>query len=137
MSMPMSRVLALLLCLSLSACAGLAPRCPAGEQAVVNDTLYFGTQIPGGGLVDAVRWQGFIDEIITPRFPQGLTHWDALGQWKNQSGSIAHESSHVLQIAHPDTPQDERAITDIMAAYRERFHQEAVLRLHAPVCMGL
>jgi len=84
------------------------------------DTLYFGTNKPGGVVSDA-EWRAFVDEVITPRFP-GFTEWVADGHWKRE-----HEMTHVVQIVHPPRWSHDEAVHEIIATYKARFHQEAVL----------
>jgi len=109
------------------------PGCPAGTRAAVSDVLYFGTARPGG-VVSAAEWSGFLSDEVTPRFPAGFTAWDASGQWRSATGSIDREGSHVVSIVHPgDAPSDE-AVRAIIAAYKARFAQEAVLRVTTSAC---
>jgi hypothetical protein len=49
-------------------------------------------------------------------------------------GSIAREAIYVLQLVYPDTIANEEAIQEIMSAYKQRFQQEAVLRVNAQSC---
>jgi hypothetical protein len=85
--------------LALGACAS-TPRvaCAAGEQAMVAETLFFGTNIPGGGVVTDAEWTAFVSEVVTPRFPDGLTTWSASGQWRGASGTVEREGAHVLTL---------------------------------------
>ncbi len=97
------------------------------------DTLYFGTQKPGGGVVTQAEWEQFLADVVTPRFPDGFTTWEASGQWRDQKGVIEHERTHILQIVDPR----EGKIREIIEAYKKQFAQEAVLRLHSQVGMTL
>ncbi len=129
------RALAVLLAAFVVAgCASLRSQaCRATEDLVVADTLYFGTNKPGGIVSDA-EWQAFLATDVTPRFPQGITSWQASGQWRSATGALEHESSHVLQLVHPDNADTERAVREVMDLYRKRFEQEAVLRVRLPAC---
>lgn len=132
--------LALVLGLALAACASVertAPDAVSGLTAQVADRLYFGRNIPGGGSVSDQAWAGFLAEVVTPRFPAGLTVWPAQGQWRGLSGVIERESSFVLELIHPDDAATERAIREIAAEYKRRFSQEAVLRVRDRVEAGL
>jgi len=40
---------------------------------------------------------------VTQRFPDGLTVWQAEGQWQTAAGSIDREQSKVLLLVHGDT----------------------------------
>jgi Protein of unknown function (DUF3574) len=138
--MPRHGVLALLL-LALAGCASsslpLRPSegaCEAGDQSMVRDTLYFGRNRPNGGRVREAEWRQFLNDVITPRFPDGLTVMKATGQWRNASGQIEREASEVVTVLHSGDLTARGKISEIMAAYRQRFEQEAVLRERATTC---
>lgn len=127
---------AALLVAVLAGCAAPAPRgCPTGLQAMKSETLYFGTDRPGGK-VGAADWQSFLGGTVTPRFPQGLSVWPAAGQWRNERGVIVSEEAYVLNIVHAGAAEQDRALQDIVGAYKARFQQEAVLRVQAEVCVS-
>lgn len=97
--------------------------------AQIDDRLYFGRGIPGGGSVSDQDWAEFLAAVVTARFPAGVTVWRADGQWRGATGSISHESTFVLEIIHPNDAATERAIREVAAEYRRRFAQESVLRV--------
>src|SRR4030095_9452901 len=68
----------------------------------VRTTLYFGLARPKGSVTE-LEWQIFVRDEVTRRFPDGLTVWEAEGQWRTPAGSIDHEQSKVLLLVHPDT----------------------------------
>jgi hypothetical protein len=134
----LTRVASLLLAASVAvACASSSPphHCRAGEQPALMDSLYFGTNMPDGR-VSPEDWQRFLAEEITPRFPEGLTSWSAAGQWRNGAGELEKESSFVLHVVHPDTPQTDEAIVEVMNTYKSRFRQEAILRVRSAACIS-
>jgi len=88
------------------------------------------------GQVSAADWQRFLAEVITPRFPEGLTSWAAAGQWQDHEGRLERESSHVLHIVHRDSPRTDAAIREVVEIYKSRFHQQAVLRVRTPACIA-
>lgn len=102
----------------------------------MRDLLFLGTDRPDGGTVSTVEWNAFLRDVVTPRFPAGLTAWPAAGQWRAADGSIVREASYVLQLMHPPTPQAEAAVREIVADYKARFRQEAVLRVRGADCMS-
>jgi len=125
------------LAIASAACAPLrGPACAVGQQQAVQDTLYFGTAKPSGS-VGADEWKRFLEETVTPRFPQGLTVSQAAGQWRGADGAIVREATHVLQLVHPGEAAQDSAVADITAAYKRQFEQEAVLRVRATVCIAL
>jgi hypothetical protein len=101
---------------------------------MVRDTLYFGRNRPRGGRVREAEWRQFLNEFITPRFPDGLTVMKANGQWRNASGHIEQEASQVVIILHAGDPTARGKISETMAEYRQRFDQEAVLRERTATC---
>lgn len=120
----------------LLGCSSLPPpRCQSSEQTLVNDLLYFGMAKPGG-VVSAEEWTAFLDSVVTPRFPAGLTSWQASGQWRSTDGSLTRESSHVLNLVHASDTVSEAAVREVVAEYRAQFKQEAVLRVKSYACVS-
>jgi hypothetical protein len=110
--------------------------CGASSSVQIRTNLYFGMLRPKGGSVSELEWQLFLRDEVTKRFPDGLTVWDAQGQWRGPGGHVDHEQSKVLLIVHPDTPVARQSIQDIIAAYRKAFEQESVLWESARVCVA-
>lgn len=122
------------LALALGACASTRQlACTGAGQSSIHDALYFGTAKPGG-TVSPEEWSAFLGSAVTPRFPQGLTAWQASGQWRGADGAIVQEASHVLDLVHPDDAASEQRVREIVAEYKSRFQQEAVLRVKARAC---
>jgi hypothetical protein len=122
-------------------CAGRAspsptptPSCAIGDTALVRDVLYFGRNRPGGGAVTDEEWQSFLDQVLTPRFPAGLTVVAATGQWKGKSGRVEQERSEVVTVFHSGDEAARRAVMEVVVEYKRRFRQEAVLRERMPTC---
>src|SRR5689334_3862218 len=83
--------------------------CGGTSSAEMRTTLYFGTNRPTG-TVSELEWQIFVRDEVTTRFPDGLTVWDAQGQWKDPHGAIAQERSKVLLIVHSDSDRERAKI---------------------------
>jgi hypothetical protein len=134
----MTRLATLLLLPALAACANLpapATACAPGRQAMESELLYFGAATPQGAVSDT-DWRDFVDAVVTPRFPDGLTAWPASGQWRSADGALVRESSRVLNVVHaPGAPAD-AAIAAIIDAYKQRFQQESVLRATSAACVA-
>jgi hypothetical protein len=135
--MPNCRHLAaLLLIMALTSCASsVSLGCRHDEQSLVTTTLYFGTG-KSTGMVTNEQWLGFLADIVTPRFPQGLTVTDASGQWRSASGHIVREASHALTLVHPNDAASDSAIDQIIARYKSSFAQEAVMRTRSLACVS-
>src|SRR6185295_13718600 len=97
-----------------------------GLAAQVRTTLYFGSARPKGS-VSELEWQLFLRDEVTTRFPEGLTVWDAEGQWRAPKGTIEHERSKVLLLVHPDTGPARQSVQDVIDRYRKAFDQQSVL----------
>jgi Protein of unknown function (DUF3574) len=131
-----SHLPALLLIAGLVSCTTTAPlQCRHNEQALVSSTLYFGTG-KTKGVVTNKEWLGFLADIVTPRFPQGLTVIDASGQWRSVDGQIVREAAHALTLVHPGDAASDRAIDEIIARYKSSFAQESVLSTRSPTCVS-
>src|SRR5579884_2392764 len=96
-------------------------------------TLYFGLSHKMGSITEA-QWQSFLGQEVTPRFPDGLTVWEADGQWREANGNIGRERAKVLLLVHEDTRAVRSALGAIVESYKRRFQQESVLWETAPVC---
>jgi hypothetical protein len=110
--------------------------CGTGSTAQVRTTLYFGTARPQG-FVSELEWQLFLRDEVTSRFPDGLTAWDAYGQWRGTSGVIDHDRAKVLLIVHADTAAARERVQAVIARYRTMFDQQSVLWETARVCAAL
>ena len=109
--------------------------CGAKSAAQVRTTLYFGLARPKGSVTE-LEWQLFLRDEVTKRFPEGLTVWEAEGQWRSAAGTIDHEQSKVLLLVHPDTPAARQSVQDLIETYRKGFQQESVLWESARVCVA-
>ncbi len=121
--------IALVLLLIFATCAPL----PQGVQgsSVVNERLYFGRNVGDSLMVTDSAWTEFLSNVITPRFPNGLSTWRIEGQWRNARGMLEREPSFIVEFVHPVDVNVDEAVTEIINEYKRRFHQEAVLRLQS------
>jgi hypothetical protein len=134
--------------IGLSACLWLAPAahadtaaspglsCQAGAAAMARLELLFGMSRRDAAPVSDEEWQSFVDQEVTPRFPDGLTVVQAYGQWRNSKGTIAKENSRVLMIWYEPKPESDERIEAIRKAYKARFNQESVMRVDSFSCVS-
>jgi hypothetical protein len=103
---------------------------PFVGELFVRTELYFGSLKPDNSHVTKEDFEIFVDGVITPRFPEGLTLLTALGQFRNASGVI-QERSRLLILLYPveDRQDKSKKIETIRRLYKERFQQESVLRV--------
>lgn len=93
--------------------------------------LYFGRDKNDGTLVSDEEWNKFLDEIVTPKFPAGLTVLEGNGQYRLQNGTIVKERSKVLVLLYSPKTRltNSRKINEIRNQYKKRFQQESVMRI--------
>ena len=108
-------------------CASSAPQ--------IRTTLYFGLSRPKGSISE-LEWQIFLRDEVTKRFPDGLTVWQAEGQWLTPAGPIDHEQAKVLLVVHPDSATARQSVQAVIQAYRKAFDQESVLWESSRVCVA-
>ena len=109
--------------------------CGASSAPQLRTTLYFGLARPKGSVTE-LEWQIFLRDEVTRRFPDGLTVWEAEGQWRTSTGSIDHEQSKVLLLVHPDTATARQSVQAVIDAYRKTFEQQSMLWESARVCVA-
>jgi hypothetical protein len=100
----------------------------------IRTELFFGSERPGKPEVSDTEFKQFLDEEVTPRFPDGLTVLKGFGQFRESDGKIVQESSFVLILLYPrETLRDSSGkIEAIRTIYKQRFEQESVLRVDDP-----
>src|SRR4051812_19016376 len=79
------------------------PACPAGQEARHNAQLFFGRNIGDNPGVSDADFARFMDQEVTPRFPDGLTVLDGGGQWRGQENKLIREASKVVLIVLPNS----------------------------------
>ena len=131
-------VVAALLVLAAAGCAGHGPSFEPtpGTRALVRSELYFGRLRPDGTVVSDAEWRTFVAEEITPRFPDGFTVFDALGQYRGRDGQIVSEPTKVLLIVHGPDARLRGSVQELRDLYRRLFQQESVLLIESPARAG-
>ena len=91
--------------------------------------LFFGSARPAGEVSEA-EFKQFLDECVTPRFPDGLTLVTGLGQFRGANGLPVEERAMLLILLYPDETRKANSllIEEIREAYKQIFEQESVLR---------
>lgn len=122
---------ALVLAFASATLPGARPGCSEHVQ----ERLFFGLDGPEGAIDDA-EWEAFVRNVVTPRFPAGLTILEATGQWQGRDKRINRESSRVVEIIHADSRGAARRVAEIASEYKVRYRQESVLiaRARIEVC---
>jgi hypothetical protein len=128
---------ALLLSLLLaSTCpADAAQVCAAGLEPRSQVELYFGRNIGEVVGVSEDAWVKFLDEEVTPHFPDGLTVTDIKGQWKDtRSGRIVREPGKLLVLIVTADEATRRKLAEIASLYKSRHSQQSVLITEREIC---
>ena len=121
-------------CVSVDVDASLT--CDVGLKSSTTAELVFGRNIGEALGVSDAEWKAFLNQEVTPRFPDGLTVFDAAGQWRGPGGAPIAEPSKVLLLVLSGAPGEADKIEAIRAAYKARFRQDAVLLIKRRACVG-
>lgn len=126
----------LLLALALASSAGAQLLdCRGGQRPTEVAQLLFGRNIGNRIGVSERAWARFLDREIVPRFPDGLTVFDATGRYR-LANRVAREPSKMVEIALPGTPEDMVRLNEIVEAYKTRFKQQSVGLIVRPACVS-
>jgi hypothetical protein len=109
--------------------------CSAPLKAALQVDLYFGRDMAKGEVSES-DWAKFLNEDVTPRFPEGLTVMDGRGQYREPSGQITRERTKVLVIVLFDAANQLGKVREVASTYARRFGQHSVFQVERPVCAG-
>ena len=110
--------------------------CLAPATAMARVELLFGAASAGDQTRSDAQWRQFVDEVVTPRFPDGFTELTGQGQWRRPDGVITREPSRVLLIWYTPSAHSGADIDAIRAAYTARFAQASVMRVDGIDCVS-
>lgn len=132
----MMRAAALIVVLGLAGCTS-APKpqaCPAGQAPLRTAQLFLGAGAPvAPGDRDLRR---FVDQEITPRFPDGVTVVDGGGQWKGSANRMIRQASKVVLVVLPAGGDSQGKVEAVRTAYRSKFRQDPPVVLPPPTCVA-
>jgi hypothetical protein len=115
----------------------LAIVCHGAQRPGQIAELLFGRDIGNHVGVSESAWARFVAREITPRFPDGLTITNAVGQWRDPaSGRMVREPSKRVEIVLPGHADDEARLDAIVATYKRRFHQRSVGVIVQSACVS-
>lgn len=98
--------------------------------------LFFGRNRPGG-VVTEEEFQDFLDNTVTPRFPDGLTVIDAKGQFRGEGASLPEkEDAKLLILLYPFDRKTSTLVEEIRSEYKRQFEQQSVLRVDEQSCVS-
>jgi hypothetical protein len=101
---------------------------PFRGERFARTELFFGSARAGGEVTEA-EFKQFLDAVITPRFPDGLTLLTGRGQFLGSAGPV-QERSFLLILLYPEKARGTSStkIEEIRAQYKHQFNQKSVLR---------
>jgi hypothetical protein len=108
--------------------------CPAGQAQLQTAQLFLGVKDPAMPADRDLR--RFVDQEVTPRFPDGVTVVDGGGQWKGSDNRMIREASKVVLVVLP-AGGGQGKVEAVRTAYRSKFKQEPVVVLPPPACITL
>ena len=112
-----------------------AAACPAPLERWTEISLFLGRNIAGIGEVTEYQFRDFLREVVTPRFPDGLTVLDATGQFRD-GARIIRERTKLLILLVPDAAEVRSKVEAVVRRYKARFRQQSVLRTESALCLS-
>ena len=110
--------------------------CPTGQTRANTVELVFGRNDGDRLVVSEADWRRFIDEVVTPRYPDGLSIMDVQGQWRAPGGVLVREPSKIVYLVLDGGPDDPAKIANIRDTYKQRFNQKSVLLVSQKACVS-
>jgi hypothetical protein len=111
--------------------------CHGNQQIRKVAELLFGRDIDRHLGVSNSDWSRFVARELTPRFPDGLTVSDTLGQWRDRDGGgIVREPGKRVEIVLPGNADDDARLDAVVAAYKHDFHQQSVGVIVRSACVS-
>jgi len=102
------------------------------SEPFIRTELFFGTGREDGPDVTEAEFREFLDAVIRPAFPDGLTLLTGDGQFCCDSNhDIIKEKSFVLILLYPPRQRRESSgkVEQIREDYKAAFRQQSVLRV--------
>lgn len=123
---------------TLAGCAALqAPACLPPARPMLHAEVAFGRNIGDRLGVSDADFRRFAAEEITPRFPDGFTVLDGVGQWHDPARDrLVREKAKLVTLVFAEDPAKTAALTAIADAYKRRFSQQGVLVAVRPSCVS-
>lgn len=137
MKRPMRWFLPIALLLAFASPASAQLSCTLPQKPMMEVELMFGRNIGGRLGVSETQWRAFLAREVTPRFPDGLTVLDTLGQWRDaKSKALVRERSKIVRVILPADSAANEKIEAVASAYKKRFRQDSVGVLTRPACVA-
>ncbi len=77
---------------------------------------------PGDNPVSEAQMDEFLQKVVTPFFPEGLTSWTVRGQWADMTdGKANREATTVIEVQGPDNKETRDKVNFVAKQYMQRF----------------
>jgi hypothetical protein len=120
----------------LTGCHGDAIK-PENGSLWIQTTLYFGRNIGDQEGVTEAAWSKFLKDTVSPRFPNGLTVEDGVGQYfDTDNKALIQERTKILTLLYEESEETKQKINEIIDRYKKRFRQQSVLKVRQSVGVG-
>src|SRR5215203_2583111 len=113
------QLLALLVMLVPATVVGASAQSTPADANATKTEIYFGSDLGDNTAVSQEAWEGFVADVVVPRFPAGITVVEALGRGRSTVGPLTR--TRVLIVVHPGDPDTQARLTEIRAEYKTRF----------------
>jgi hypothetical protein len=113
------------------------PSCHGSQQPRKIAELLFGRDIGHRVGVDETDWARFVERELIPRFPDGLTVTDTIGQWRSHTSNITvREPGKRVEIVLPGNADDQARLDAVVTAYKQAFRQRSVIIIEHSACVA-
>ena len=128
-------IIVVIVLLAVDVCVNLsASECPENTEHFTQYQLFMGRNNASGEVVNDSAWNAFLEDVVIPRFPDGLSVIDAEGRWRSDQGMVFEERSKLLIILAPSDVNVMPFLDQISDEYKLRFDQESVLQVTIDAC---
>jgi hypothetical protein len=108
--------------------------CAPGQEHLRTAELFLGRKTPA--TTSPADLQRFIDQEITPRFPEGVTVLDGGAQWQGSENALIRDAAKVVLIVLPAAGDPQAKVEAVRTAFRNRFNQDSVVVVTQPACVA-
>jgi hypothetical protein len=104
---------------------------PQPEANAFKTEIYFGSDLGDSTAVSQEAWEGFVADVVVPRFPAGITVVEALGRGRSTVGPLTR--TRVLIVVHRGDPDSQSRLSEIRAEYKQRYGTAGQFHIEHPV----
>ena len=116
------------------ACAGCgsSSKAKSSQPLWVKSEIYLGLDRLAGGVVTQAEFADFLNKVVTPAFPAGLTVFDAYGQMQKADKALVKQTTKVLLLVHQKTKANGDAVQKVISSYRSGYGNPQVMYFQSP-----